>query len=609
MLRGVLLGIWMGLLQGCIVVAAPGPCATWWPDEDGDGWGDAANPVEICNPDGPTTGMVTRGEDCNDGDVAVNPGTRERCDTVDVDDDCDGLADASDPGPFVDAVDTWADEDGDGFGDPASEVVPSCASAPGRAANAGDCDDSSAATFPGAAERDSADACLTDEDDDGFGAIEGSGESGGTDCDDTAADVGPGAREILADDVDQNCDGLADASIVVDFEDEVSAWLSDLDGALRSDARADPPSGGWALAVPGDTTVVGRPLGTVQDRNTGVGCANLRWELQIARGPDGPDAGDSITLEVWDGSVFVPLATVGGLDGRTEPRWYQLGGLLSEEWAYREDFRWQLRTSEMAGDGVFLVDDVGFACTGNDGDADGFGEHVDCDDEDPRHWSDCGACIDTDDDGYGPGCDLGPDCGDEVPDPACEGRGPTGVAYDFDGAHPGLTLGGGAAVQPLELAGGLGALSVPGGGDAVLAVPAGGCDQVAWAMQARRGPPAPGSDEALALQWSDTSTRTQVFALQGGITDPGFVRYRGTIDDPFAMWPGLELRLAASGSGADAFYVDHFRATCDPIDADGDGWWAWLEDCDDGNTSVHPGADDPAFDGLDADCDGFDDGF
>jgi hypothetical protein len=42
-----------------------------------------------------------------------------------------------------------------------------------------------------------------------------------------------------------------------------------------------------------------------------------------------------------------------------------------------------------------------------------------------------------------------------------------------------------------------------------------------------------------------------------------------------------------------------------PVDADGDGWVEEL-DCDDQEPLVHPEADDPAGDHVDADCDGED---
>jgi hypothetical protein len=41
-------------------------------------------------------------------------------------------------------------------------------------------------------------------------------------------------------------------------------------------------------------------------------------------------------------------------------------------------------------------------------------------------------------------------------------------------------------------------------------------------------------------------------------------------------------------------------AACDP----GEGWVRAPGDCDDGDPGVHPGAQDPPFDGVDQDCDG-----
>ena len=65
---------------------------TYWPDADGDGFGD---------PDGATTTACTLPEDfadndgdCNDGESMINPGAMERCDTAEppVDENCDGEA-------------------------------------------------------------------------------------------------------------------------------------------------------------------------------------------------------------------------------------------------------------------------------------------------------------------------------------------------------------------------------------------------------------------------------------------------------------------------------------------------------------------------------------
>ncbi|MFH1462759.1 MAG: putative metal-binding motif-containing protein [Pseudomonadota bacterium] len=57
---------------------------TWYPDADGDGWGDDAGATERCEGG---SGWVTEPGDCDDGDAGVHPGALERCDGVD--DDCD----------------------------------------------------------------------------------------------------------------------------------------------------------------------------------------------------------------------------------------------------------------------------------------------------------------------------------------------------------------------------------------------------------------------------------------------------------------------------------------------------------------------------------------
>jgi hypothetical protein len=41
-------------------------------------------------------------------------------------------------------------------------------------------------------------------------------------------------------------------------------------------------------------------------------------------------------------------------------------------------------------------------------------------------------------------------------------------------------------------------------------------------------------------------------------------------------------------------------------DEDGDGYYDEVDDCDDTDASIHPGADDPEGDGIDQNCDGVD---
>ena len=113
-----------------------------WADADGDGFGDPALMLEGC--DVPSD-YVNNDGDCNDEASGINPAADERCDLLD--NDCDGLIDE------IDAIDktTWyLDADGDAFGSDTS--VNQCNAPAGYVENSDDCRDSSASTYPGAAE-------------------------------------------------------------------------------------------------------------------------------------------------------------------------------------------------------------------------------------------------------------------------------------------------------------------------------------------------------------------------------------------------------------------------------------------------------------------------
>ncbi len=66
------------------------PCEgdTFFPDTDGDGFGDEAATDVACEP---REGWALDGSDCDDEDAAVHPGTNDPCNGVD--DDCDGTVD------------------------------------------------------------------------------------------------------------------------------------------------------------------------------------------------------------------------------------------------------------------------------------------------------------------------------------------------------------------------------------------------------------------------------------------------------------------------------------------------------------------------------------
>lgn len=158
-------------------------------------------------------------------DTGPDPDDRDG-DGVPADEDCDDV-DAT-----VGAPTAWyRDADGDGHGDPATEVL-RCQGEFDELPVAGDCDDSDAEIHPGASEtcdgRDqdcdgrvdeevaAAPSWYLDGDGDGYGDpddVETGCEApagrvaANTDCDDSDSDVHPGAVERCGDAVDQDCDG------------------------------------------------------------------------------------------------------------------------------------------------------------------------------------------------------------------------------------------------------------------------------------------------------------------------------------------------------------------------------------------------------------------
>ncbi|MES2642266.1 MAG: MopE-related protein [Myxococcota bacterium] len=192
---------------------------TFYGDDDGDGYGDAAAGVTACaagpgqvedgtdcddadaaiHPDaaeadcadpvdyncdgavgytdGDTDG-VPACEDCDDGDAGRSPLLPEVCDAADRDEDCDAVADDADPSTNSATHSSWyADADADTYGDPADSTA-ACDAPAGHVANDADCDDTDAAVSPAATEL--CDASDVDEDCDGLADDDDTGVSGAT---------------------------------------------------------------------------------------------------------------------------------------------------------------------------------------------------------------------------------------------------------------------------------------------------------------------------------------------------------------------------------------------------------------------------------------------
>ncbi len=241
--------------------------STWSIDADGDGHGDASGGTVSC--DGPS-GYVANTSDCDDGDGSVYLGADEHCDGID--NDCDGDVDEDDA---VDALTAYADLDGDGYGDASDAGTSICVLPSGTVTDNTDCDDTDAATFPGAEEwcdgvdRDcngvvdddyasDASTWYTDGDGDGYGDG-GTGTTtctapsgtvlNGTDCDDGEVSVNPGADEYC-DGLDNDCNGVVDDDYALD----AVSWYYDADGDFYGDASVVLSSCGVFLNYVADNT-------------------------------------------------------------------------------------------------------------------------------------------------------------------------------------------------------------------------------------------------------------------------------------------------------------------------------------------------------------------
>lgn len=169
-------------------------CTTlYYADADGDGYGAAADPGTVyCTP---PSGYVINNTDCNDANAGIKPGAQEVCDAGDIDEDCDGLNDDADPS-VTGKIMYYVDADHDTYGSAAAAGTGYCNPPAWYTTNHTDCNDANAAIKPGAQEicdandvdedcdglADDADASVTgklkyyiDADHDAFGTTAGSG--------------------------------------------------------------------------------------------------------------------------------------------------------------------------------------------------------------------------------------------------------------------------------------------------------------------------------------------------------------------------------------------------------------------------------------------------
>ena len=222
-------------------------------DDDGDGHG---NDLGLVIRDLSLTctggGISPVGDDCDDTNPNVSP-TAFDLPADGIDDDCDGFDSC------------YFDGDGDGYGDDGGDTIGSmdadCSDA-NESESDDDCDDNDPARNPGATEIpgdiidqdcDGDELCFTDDDGDDYGTAvtvltsdltcsnAGLASVDG-DCDDTDIGVNPGAIELVADEIDSDCDGS-----------ELCFFDGDGDGFGASDGSTV-SSGDASCADPGEST-------------------------------------------------------------------------------------------------------------------------------------------------------------------------------------------------------------------------------------------------------------------------------------------------------------------------------------------------------------------
>jgi alpha-tubulin suppressor-like RCC1 family protein len=207
----------------------------WFPDLDGDGWGDGTSPPRmVCTP---PRGYVLRIGDCDDSLPGRNPGIPDDCDMRD--DDCDGSIDEN-----AELVAYYPDEDVDLFGD-ATDPTYSCRPLSGLTIIGGDCDDTTATQRPGATE-----TCNGEDDDCDLDTDEGfpNEACGLGECRRTVASCEEGVPVVCepADPTSETCNGLDDdCNGTADDEPTASGDCSDattfarcIAGQCRIDACA-----------------------------------------------------------------------------------------------------------------------------------------------------------------------------------------------------------------------------------------------------------------------------------------------------------------------------------------------------------------------------------